>query len=498
MKNMKDIPPAELLVEIAKKNADLFLSTSQIPYAIIQMDNQPKQAVELMSERFKMWLTSKYWDMLNATISTEAENRALKLLKMLAHKSKRIMPVPTRIFEESGNLYYDLNDEQGRMVTVNSNGVLIENNAECKIAFHKDANLSAQVLPDLSATAPDLLEIIPKLFRIGEEQSLLLIVYLVCCFIPNMSHPILVIHGEKGSAKSSTLRMLTQIINPNLKGLLSMPQIADLPVVLHNNYFLAFDNMCIINKTISNMLCQAVTGGAISKRKLFTDSEEVTLQLQRVIAVNGIEVVAKQMDLLDRCVLIETKRIPDSERKTDAELKKQFDQFLPQVLGACFDAIYKAQKLYNSVTLEKLPRMADFAQYGYCIAEAIQEGYGEKFLKEYDENTKQGIEEASHSNSLIESVMCFMRSKTEWTGSITELFKELQIQIKKSSIAFDENFPNSPSALSRKLNTFKSDLQTLGIEFAITPSKNFKRIRLLNQSPIEPEEASNAFIEIVD
>ena len=41
-------------------------------------------------------------------------------------------------------------------------------------------------------------------------------------------------------------------------------------------------------------------------------------------------------------------------------------------------------KIFDSVELERLPRMADFAKWGYAIGEALG-GHGNQFLR----NTKQ-------------------------------------------------------------------------------------------------------------
>ena len=65
-------------------------------------------------------------------------------------------------------------------------------------------------------------------------------------------------------------------------------------------------------------------GGGIQQRKLCTNAEDYIFTFQRCISVNGIDNVAKRPDLLDRSLLIELRRIPESERKELGEIQENF------------------------------------------------------------------------------------------------------------------------------------------------------------------------------
>jgi hypothetical protein len=51
--------------------------------------------------------------------------------------------------------------------------------------------------------------------NIKPELHLLFCVWLVTCFVPNIQHPMPIIHGEKGAAKSTACELLKTVIDPS-------------------------------------------------------------------------------------------------------------------------------------------------------------------------------------------------------------------------------------------------------------------------------------------
>ena len=52
----------------------------------------------------------------------------------------------------------------------------------------------------------------------------------------------------------------------------------------------------------------------------------------------------------------------------------KFEADKPSILGGIFDVLVKAMNIYPTVSLQSFPRMADFAQWGYAIGEALGTG----------------------------------------------------------------------------------------------------------------------------
>jgi hypothetical protein len=221
--------------------------------------------------------------------------------------------------------------------------------------------MKEQSFPDLTVEGKDLLGLVRKHFRFKKESDFILFtVFLTSCFVSEIAHVILVLFGEKGASKSTTMSMVKQIVDPAVQGLLSMPSSKqDLAIVLANTYMPSFDNLDALSAEKSDMLCMAATGGAFSKRTLYSDSDETILRFKRCVMLNGINVVATRSDLLDRSVVLELERIPKNERKTEDQVWTNFQADLPKILGAIFQTISKAMTLRNEVELEEVGRMAN-------------------------------------------------------------------------------------------------------------------------------------------
>ena len=78
-------------------------------------------------------------------------------------------------------------------------------------------------------------------------------------------------------------------------------------------------------------------------------------------------------------------------------------------------------KKNGGITLDSLPRMADFAE----IASRCMGYPDNEFLKVYDKNIELQTEEAIASNLVSSAITKFMENRGEWTGTATDLLVEL-------------------------------------------------------------------------
>lgn len=267
-----------------------------------------------------------------------------------------------------------------------------------------------------------------------------------------------------------------------------MPNLRSLLINLQQHWFLDFDNISHISDETSDTLCRAITGGAIQLRKLFTDSEDCIYSFLRCITLNGINNVANRPDLLDRSILMELKRIPEEERRELKELQRDFKESLPGILGGILDTLSKAMAIYPTVKLDKLPRMADFARWGYAIGEALG-GKGQEFLSEYTANIESQNVEVLNSDVVATLMVAFMQDRAEWYGRVSDLFIELSAIAPAYGISpLSRDFPSQPNVLSKRLNSIRSNLEVAGISFESRPKTTGTFISVVNNniSPLPP------------
>ena len=145
-------------------------------------------------------------------------------------------------------------------------------------------------------------------------------------------------------------------------------------------------------------------------------------------------------------------------------------------------------KIFPTVRLDKLPRMADFARWGYAVGEAFG-GYGETFLKEYTENRDIQNMEALQSDVVGQLVLVFMENQTTWTGRVCDLLAYLTELAKSYGINIrSKEFPSQPNGLGRRLNSLKSNLEGAGITFSRRDITSGVLITLTKErpSPVPP------------
>ena len=171
---------------------------------------------------------------------------------------------------------------------------------------------------------------------------------------------------------------------------------------------------------------------------------------------------------MDRSLLLNLDRIDPSKRMEEEKLWKSFDKAKPEILGGIFDVLSKAMKIYKKTELACLPRMADFARWGYAITEALGIK-GKQFLKAYQSNIDRQNEEVIENSTLAQSVFMLLEDESEWNGTIAEAWKELHEKVNpdgnKSFLRNDYSFPKTPRTLRKYLERIKTNLLDYGISF---------------------------------
>ena len=272
--------------------------------------------------------------------------------------------------------------------------------------------------------------------------------------------------GEKGVAKSTTCAFLKSLIDPSATGnlFLSSDQ-RTLLVNLQQHWFLPFDNVSKVNDHTSDELCRAITGSGNQQRKLHTNDGDVIFKFRRCLAINGISNTVTRPDLLDRSILIEMERLSPDARRAESEIGASFERDRAEIMGGIFDTLSKAMAIFPTVELDQLPRMADFAQWGYAIGEALG-GLGREFLDQYMDNIQKQNTEAVHSDPVATLIVALMDGRKEWSGLVSELLIELRTMAALYGISVGSaDFPKQPNGLSRRMSSLTSNLETFGIHY---------------------------------
>jgi len=298
----------------------------------------------------------------------------------------------------------------------------------------------------------------------------------------------LVFQGSRGSAKSTSQRLIRFLIDPASPALLRIPKSSDdLQIFLEKNYFCCFDNVSWISKEVSDSLCMMITGGGTLKRKLFTDNEIVTTDLKSCLAINGINLAIHEPDLLERSLIIETTRL--EAVRSEEELMAEFERAKSRILGGIFSLL--------ASTLQSLPsqapgafRMADY--YRYASAAAISLGSTrEQFEQIFQRNIDRQNEAAIESSPLAQVIVDFISDKSVPSElKSSELYSQLSDRAKEMGV--EKGMPNGAHNLWKKLNPLRVDLEGVGILVEKICRRDGTYIRIVKSPSVEAAEAAEA------
>jgi hypothetical protein len=276
--------------------------------------------------------------------------------------------------------------------------------------------------------------------------------------------PVLLVQGEQGSAKTFLLKIIRALLDPSSLATLAPPDnLREFIQQAAHHRTLYLDNLSYLPDWLSDALCRLCTGEGFSKRELYTDDDDIVYSFRGLGGMSSISAVATKSDLLDRSLILRLEPIPESKRREEAELWGLFQGNRPYLLGAMFDALSKAMHLYPSIKLAGLPRLADFARWGYAIALALGHE-GAEFLEAYGVNVASQNDAALVDSPLAQALLAFVHQGCIWTGTATQLLSTLESRAEALSITTrSKSWPKSPSALSRRLGELIPNLRRVGI-----------------------------------
>jgi hypothetical protein len=311
--------------------SSLFLDQFGTPYAAIEVDEHI-ETLPLKSSRFRNWLCKIFYSNSEGKILTSDNvTNVLSVLKARAefdsHDTRALNSRVASRSEEPNTIFYDLTNKNWEYVKITSEGWRIEQSSKITpILFNRRASQQPQVYPapasDDMYDTDDIFHIFMKLVNVkGEDNKLLLKCYIISLFYPDIPKPVLMLHGEQGSAKSTLQELIRVLVDPSSILTLTFPRdINELVQKLSHNYVAYFDNVSSIPDWISDQLCRAVTGSGFSKRELYTDDEDIIYNFKRCIGFNGINLGATKADLLDRGLIIELERIAKANQRRIEEI----------------------------------------------------------------------------------------------------------------------------------------------------------------------------------
>ena len=209
---------ATQIVDMAHNAVSLWHSDEHEPFATMEVtghhENWP-----LRSRAFRSFLDFSFYRSRGKAPNSQARQGAIDTLCGIALYDSPEHKVWTRIAEHNGSILLDLGDEDWKAVTIRPSGWEVVNNPPVK--FRRPKSMRPLPVPFHNGSVDDL----RRFLNLDSDADWVLIrAWLVQSVFAKGSYPILALHGEAGSAKSTAARVLKSCVDPTIAPLRSQPR----------------------------------------------------------------------------------------------------------------------------------------------------------------------------------------------------------------------------------------------------------------------------------
>lgn len=297
------------------------------------------------------------------------------------------------------------------------------------------------------------------------------------------TRPILAFIGEKGSAKTFSLKLIKALFyGQKSMNIIRMPDSekeADNFVI--NNYFWFFDNQDSQLKGrlswTEDFLATLSTGNLVKRRELYTDKNELTFYPRGFPAITSRTPNFRRDDVSQRLLIIYLDPLEEDKIKSENEL-----------IGNFFEKrndIWLAIMLYLKRILEALEngykgkithRMGDFQQF--CFSMAKQEDnieYVENlFQKMKNIQAKYTIEDNPIFEAIKEWIEKERPVKNLLSDETTNRGREVSSkELYRELLEINNDLPKTNKSFAQKLKNIKTELK----EFFVIQEREVKRLK---------------------
>jgi Domain of unknown function (DUF3854) len=463
------VTSGDTLLEIAK-TATYFHTADKVAYADIWIEGN-RHTYAIRSKAFRLWLSGEYLDRTGKGVSAQPLQDTLNTAEAIAIHKSDTHEVHLRTAEHDGKIYLDLGTPDWKAVEIDVTGWRIV--TAPPVRFWRPDSLLPLPIPVTDGNLDELKD----LLNVDGSSWTLIVTFLLFCFCPDKTYPVLVLSAHRGSGKTAAAEIIKGLIDPGKAALIKLQNDTHkLAVAATRRHLMVYDNVSHISPDRSDDLCRIATGFGFSTRTLHTTDEETTFELTRPQIITAIDALVTRDDLADRVLMAQLPEIPAQKRLPQGELNIKVEAARPRILGALLTALSQTLAQLPHTNPETLPRMADYALFAIASEKALGLKEGE-FMATFNESREQSRRIVIESSPVGEAIVRLMEATPLiWKGTISQLLKDLENHTDEATYR-SRYFPKASNMLSRQLKRLTPDLKALGLEVKEGIRSNNKETR---------------------
>lgn len=432
----------------------LFRTPDGVPYVTLRAGSVV-QAHEIKSTQLRNLLRHLYYERYRSVLGADNLRAVIDQLSAEASVCGTVRQTYTRVARHNDTIYLDLCNDEWEVVEVDASGWRVVSRPP--VVFKRSDTMRQLPRPISGGT----LEQVQRFANVRADDWILYVGFLLGTLRGRGPYPLLGIYGEQGSGKSSSARVVKELIDPAVPLLRPIPKVDENVITgARNNHLLVYTNLSGIPDWLSDVLSRLSTDGGYSTRTLYETLEETIFEGLRPVVINGIPELITRGDLMDRAIQIELAPISDEKRQDEDSFWCDFHDAQAKILGALLSAASFGLRECPSVELDRKPRMLDFTRFVVAAERGCPWPSG-RFLEVYVCNRRQANREIVNNDELAQAITELMDSRAEaFAGTATQLLAELTEN--ESRRARPRMLPRNARSLGKRLKRLAPSIRAVG------------------------------------
>lgn len=284
-----------------------------------------------------------------------------------------------------------------------------------------------------------------------EQQRLVLLVWTLAVFFPELlpARCLLLLYGEKGSGKTTTLRVLLKLLLGPTANVTPLGKEDGFNATISREYLVVLDNVDSYCRWIEDRLATVATGQAIRLRKFYTTNEMLTFPTRCCIALTARTPRFRRDDVVDRLQILRVSRLEKFSREEDwyAEIEAHRAELWAQLLRD-LNRVIECLKNGGSEGSSTL-RMADWGFVATTIGEALGQPTAVRDALEASELDKAHF--LLEADELYDLIYAIASDHPDRAWKAGELFSELKHRADTADVEFAIRSPRSLGRILKRL-----------------------------------------------
>ena len=480
----------EVLISLVQSKCKLFHDAQGNTYVKTQGQTKVKgrtqvitQILKIRSAEFNELLRKLNYDATKKGLNKTALEEVVETISTIATYEGSTEEVHLRVSQNRGVILYDLVQPDWSVVKITKDGWKALDSSP--VAFTRTPNMKSLPIPTSMPNRNSRRGInkLLKHINIREDELPLLVGWMLMAMQAGSgAYPVLVLNGPAGAGKSTAVRMVRALIDPNQADLLTSPSPDNIKVLSEGNHILAFDNISKVSPQLSDMLCMVATGSSQTVRKKYSDNDAFTVSLKNPIILNGIADFVNRGDLASRSVKISLHKI--ETRKTEDMAWKEFNDDLPEMFAALLDGLSHALRNIDSVQVDDMTRLADFCQWA-TAAHTAYDWEESVFMDAYIKNVKSSHIDTLDASPFSSAIVELCDDRGGFHNRPLVLLAKLEETYVSDKSKFSAGWLRTSKGVVNQLDSIQTSLEAVGIHyrkykdrtnktFVVLGDKNFK------------------------